>query len=67
MMVTIQLPDGTYALRHINALQPDDMIVFGGCETRAVEYAPPKMDWDFDDGSQPPEDKTIVYVGGFGI
>ena len=65
MLITIQLPDGTFAQKDIEALQPKDMIVFGGCETAPVEYRPQQMDWDFDDGSVSPQDKTIVYVGGF--
>lgn len=47
MMITIQLPDGTFAQKPIDALQPDDMIVFGDCETRTVEYQPQPMEWDF--------------------
>ncbi len=65
MMITIQLPDGTLSLRHINALQPDDQIVFGG--RPLPEYRPQKMDWDFDDASEAPQDKTIVCVGGFDL
>lgn len=65
MMVTVQLPDGTLTPKHINALQPDDMVAFVGCPP--VEYRPQPMDWDFGDGAQSPQDKTIVYLGGFDI
>lgn len=64
MMVTIQLPDGTLAKKDIEALQPEDMIVF--TDSPAVMYRPQQMDWDFDDGSKAPQDKTI-YLGGFDI
>lgn len=65
VLITIQLPDGTYAQKPIDALQPDDQIVFGG--RPLPEYRPQKMDWDFDDGSLPPPGAKIVYVGGFDL
>lgn len=52
MVVTIQLPDGTYARKPIDALQPEDMIVFDDTRTtQHVTYRPQPMDWDFDEPS----------------
>lgn len=46
VLITIQLPDGSFAKKPIDELQPEDMVVFDGAPAR--EYRPPLMDWDFD-------------------
>lgn len=48
VLITIQLPDGSFAKKPIEDLQPEDMVVFDGCETRQIEYRPQPMVWDFD-------------------